>query len=184
MHPYVSLIVVERRHCRDAGIERGGYRRGLATARHRAQHHNSFGVDVGARGEEVHRADNIPRGPGRVALAGKEQLLREGVPRSIGAAEPGGILDPFAIAWALHDEHGGAGAGPQFAHVVQFALRLRIVLTVDDEDGGYAARDAGRQIEVRRHPIPGTDLKDRVLQTVPVALVGGGDARGKRRARR
>src|SRR5262249_2344671 len=79
-------------------------------------------------------------------------------------------LSPLAIAGAFDDEYRRSRPRPDLSHVVQLALRLRVVLAGHDDDCRERQRRFVWKVKIGRHPVLGTDLEDDILE--PVTLSG------------
>ena len=87
------------------------------------------------------------------------------------------MLPPFAVAELVHHEDQAARPRPGHAHVLQFALRLRIVMAVDNQDARHRLIRLGRGVEVGGDEHARPALENDVLNAIAVAVDGAGDAR-------
>src|SRR5262249_21042632 len=171
---------VEGGHYLNARIQRPGHRHRVAAARHAAEHRNSLRINARLLQEHIDAAHQVPYHPADQAFADQVQLHAFVVPEVIilpANAEWTGkrrsiderMLPPFAVAGHVGNDDYAALPGPADAHVLQFALRFRVVVTMADDDAGHGVAVLLGQVAICGNHKPRPRFKDDILDDETVA---------------
>ena len=155
-----GLAEIERKHGRDAVVERGRYCRWISSASHRAEHDDAVRINVRPLEQQIAPAHQVPDHPFHQAFACKIELHPEGVARVVALPRPGLGLHPLARSELIHHQYGSAATGPRHA---QLRLNLRRVMAVNHNNGGDPAGDLRRQIQIRGDHQSGPALENDVF---------------------
>ena len=156
---------VEGHDARDAWIECGRYACGIAAAGHRTHQNDAVLVDARLLKQHIDAAQEVPRHPAHEAVADARELQVRVEPEEVILATHAVrlvevhrgvevVVAAFAVAELIGHEYRGARAGPRHAHVLQFAVGLRSVVGVCEDDARHLLRRLRGKVEVRAHPEP------------------------------
>ena len=86
------------------------------------------------------------------------------------------MLPPLAVPQLIHDEHQASLLGPGNSHVLQFALRLRRVMAVAEQNARHRLPRLGRFVKISRHQQSWPALEDEIFDLVAIAAKCAGDS--------
>ena len=186
--------VVERHDRREASIEGSGDSGRIAASGDRAEQNEFAWIDARSPRDERRAGHDVADHPTHQAFADERQLHPRVVPKVVVLPRRtiltrvlllGGerVRPSFAVTELVHHQHDRAAPRERHPHPLQFALRLRRVMAVDDQDARHFFPRGSRRVDVGRDPHAGARLKRDVLDPIAVAVDSTGRVKRARLSR-